>query len=227
MNRFLVICFLIIGTASMKSQIHEIGLFLGGSNYIGDIGPTDYIAPTEPAIGIVYKWNKSPRHSWRASYTQSKITSNDKDADSQGRQLRGYNFENSLKEISLGLEFDFFDFNLHDEKPKFTPYIYSGLSYVRYNALYFFDGRARYNESQGSFAIPIVLGLKTKIVGHMVLSLEAGARTTFKDDIDGSNPSAKNLEPLQFGNINSTDWYVFTGFTLTYTFGNKPCYCVD
>ncbi|MDX1317352.1 MAG: DUF6089 family protein, partial [Xanthomarina gelatinilytica] len=22
------------------------------------------------------------------------------------------------------------------------------------------------------------------------------------------------------------DWYMFTGVTLTYTFGRKPCYCV-
>jgi hypothetical protein len=56
------------------AQIHEVGVFLGGSNYIGDIGPTTYISPNEPAIGVLYKWNKSPRHSYRFSYTQSKIT---------------------------------------------------------------------------------------------------------------------------------------------------------
>jgi hypothetical protein len=32
----------------MYSQIHEVGVFLGGSNYIGDIGPTTYIASNEP-----------------------------------------------------------------------------------------------------------------------------------------------------------------------------------
>jgi hypothetical protein len=34
------------------AQIHEVGVFLGGSNYIGDIGPTTYISPNEPAITI-------------------------------------------------------------------------------------------------------------------------------------------------------------------------------
>jgi hypothetical protein len=28
----------------MYSQIHEVGVFLGGSNYIGDVGSTNYIA---------------------------------------------------------------------------------------------------------------------------------------------------------------------------------------
>jgi hypothetical protein len=27
---------------------------------------------------------------------------------------------------------------------------------------------------------------------------------------------------LKFGNINNNDWYVFSGLTLTYTFGEKP-----
>jgi hypothetical protein len=47
------------------------------------------------------------------------------------------------------------------------------------------------------------------------------------DNLDGSNPKNKNLAPLRFGDINSKDWYVFSGFTLTFTFGNKPCYCVN
>ena len=46
----------------MNAQTHEFGVFIGGSNYIGDIGSTTYIAPNEPAFGILYKWNKSPRH---------------------------------------------------------------------------------------------------------------------------------------------------------------------
>jgi hypothetical protein len=49
---------------TMYSQIHEVGVFLGGSNYIGDVGSTNHIAPNEP-FGILYKWNKSPRHAYR------------------------------------------------------------------------------------------------------------------------------------------------------------------
>jgi hypothetical protein len=37
------------------------------------------------------------------------------------------------------------------------------------------------------------------------------------DDIDGN--SNENLTYLKFGNINNNDWYVFSGLTLTYTFG--------
>ena len=40
-------------------------------------GKTTYIAPNEPAFGILYKWNKSPRHAYRFSYNQSILQSND------------------------------------------------------------------------------------------------------------------------------------------------------
>lgn len=226
MNRLFIFIFLVSGLIA-KAQIHEIGVFLGGSNYIGEIGETTYISPNEGAFGIVYKWNKSPRHSWRISYMQSKITGDDKNATGPSRKLRDYNFENSIKEVSLGLEFDFFDFNLHDSKTKFTPYVYSGLSYVRYDGLYFVNEYPKINEKHGTLAIPMTIGIKTKFISHIILGFEAGARYSFKDDFDGSNPTNKKLENFKFGNINSNDWYVFTGFTVTYTFGNKPCYCAD
>ena len=55
------------------SQIHEIGVLTGGSNYIGDIGSTNYIAPRTMALGVLYKWNKSKRYSYRASIMYARI----------------------------------------------------------------------------------------------------------------------------------------------------------
>ncbi len=210
---------------TMNAQIHELGVFLGGSNYVGDVGLTTYIAPSEPALGILYKWNKSPRHSYRFSYTQSKISGNDLDSKEPSRNQRGYHFENSIKEVSLGLEFNFFDFNLHEAKRKITPYVYSGISYFRHDELYVSSGETFKDSDAGSFALPMTLGIKSNILPHIVLGLEVGARYTLTDNLDGSNPKDENL--LKFGNINNNDWYVFSGLTLTYTFGDKPCYCAE
>ncbi len=207
-----------------QAQIHEIGVFLGGSNYIGDVGPTTYIAPNEPAFGLLYKWNKSPRHSYRFSYTQSEITSNDLNSKETSRNQRGYRFENDLKEVSLGLEFNFFDFNLHESSTKITPYVASGLNYflAKYtltNAKADLTVAGR-TERRKSIAIPIIVGIKSKITPSFVLALETGARYTLTDNIDGSFNQ-------DFGNINNNDWYVFSGVTLTYTFGDKACYCAE
>lgn len=218
---------LILGFAKSNAQIHEIGVFLGGSNYIGDVGKTNYVNPNELAFGVLYKWNKSPRHAWRFSYMQSRITANDLDSKVPGRYKRGYNFVNNIKEFSAGLEFNFFDFNLHQFGTKVTPYVFTGLCYTNYEELFVVDGASRANKNNSVFSIPMVVGVKSNITPSMILGFEVGARYTGTDNLDGSFPKNTNLQALKFGNNNSRDWYVFSGFMLTYTFGEKPCYCAD
>ena len=219
--------FLLLFFFTTNAQIHELGFFAGGSNYVGDVGLTTYISPNEPVFGIIYKWNKSPRHSYRFSYSQSKIAANDLDSKEPSRNQRGYRFENSIKEVSLGLEFNFFDFNLHDIERKFTPYVSSGISLLVYDELYYIvttiptPGAARITSTSGTFAIPMTLGVKTNIFPQVILALETGARYTLTDNLDGSNPKRST----GFGNINNNDVYLFSGVTITYTFGETPCYC--
>ena len=211
----------------MNAQIHEIGVFLGGGNFIGEIGPTTYINPNEAALGVLYKWNRSPRHSWRVSFIHAKLTSDDDKSKAPSRQQRNYDFENTVKELSLGLEFNFFEFNLHELKRQITPYFFGGLSYSQYEGLFFVNGKTTSDASHGTVAVPMIVGIKSNLTENFIVGFEVGARYTFADDIDGSNPTNKNISQLKFGNINNNDWYMFSGFTLTYTFGNKPCYCAE
>lgn len=227
MNRIFVFIVCIFGLTASNAQIHEIGAFLGGSNFIGDVGKTNYISPNEFAYGILYKWNRSPRHSWRFSYSQTKLTADDKKSDMQARKTRGFNFENDVKELSAGLEFNFFDFNLHDGKRLVTPYVFTGLNFLVYDELFHLQEGYEVDHRDFSFAIPMVVGIKTNIADNWVLGAEIGARWTFTDNLDGSNPKNEDLETLAFGNLNNKDWYMFSGLTLTYTFGNKPCYCAE
>ena len=103
MKRFLlnIIGFLFCTTSF--GQIHEIGVFVGGSNYIGEVGKTDYLAPNDAALGILYKWNRSTRHSWRFSYTQASISAKDVESKVPNRKLRGFEIKNNIKEFSAGL----------------------------------------------------------------------------------------------------------------------------
>lgn len=225
MNRIIFILILTLSSLSSHAQINELGVFAGGANYIGDVGPTNYIAPNNLALGIIYKWNRSPRHSWRASFTYADITSKDVDSDESARQQRGYEFKNTIKELSLGLEFNFFDFNLHEPDFKITPYIYGGLSYFWSDELYVSGGETHDGDAKGNLAIPMTVGVKSNVFENFVVGFEVGARYSFTDNIDGSNHP--DYKPYAFGNLNNNDWYVFTGFTLTYTFGVKPCYCSE
>ncbi len=226
MRYFALVVLLISSVFGGYSQTYEIGGFVGGANYIGDVGRTNYIAPNDFAIGGIFKWNRSPRHSFRGSIIVSGINGDDADSSESRRNQRGYEFQNTITEISVGLEFTFWEYSLYSGRPQSTPYLYTGLTYFFYDDLYKrSNDRIVKFEGAGAPAIPMVVGFKTSVLGKFILGMEIGVRYTFTDNLDGSNPDLDGSERLRFGNINSDDWYVFTGVTLTYTFGRRPCYC--
>ena len=74
----------------MNSQDNEIGVFFGGTNYIGDVGPTAYVNPfskdnisgdkenmSKGVIGLVYKKNFSNRFALRLGFDYAEIQSSD------------------------------------------------------------------------------------------------------------------------------------------------------
>ncbi|WP_418509103.1 DUF6089 family protein [Corallibacter sp.] len=226
--RYLTTIVIIILTSQLSySQTHELGVFLGASNFIGDVGSTSHIAPNSPAFGGIYKWNRSPRHAFRFSLIYSELEGKDSESDDPRRIERDYSFKNQIIEASLGLEFTFLDYDLHDERPKTTPYLFTGITAAYHDNFFFARNRGLISEDTSSiaFGIPMVLGIKTSILGNFILAAEIGARYTFSDEIDGSVPDYDNEAPAAFGNTNNNDWYVFTGVTITYTFGKKPCFC--
>jgi len=213
----------------IRSQTYEIGPYIGGANYIGDVGSTNYIAPKSLVAGGIFKWNRSKRHSFRLSILHTTLEGDDKNASENRRQERGYAFKNQVTEASLGIEYTFWEWNLHNLKQQFTPYLYTGLTGVFTEDKYLNrNNQIASADNKITAAIPMVIGIKGTLNTKWVLGLEAGARYTFTDNLDGSNPEefdGGDAYP-SFGNPNTNDWYMFVGISLTYTFGRKPCYCV-
>ncbi|WP_394750707.1 type IX secretion system protein PorG [Spongiimicrobium salis] len=224
--RLFSVVILVFVIGEMSAQTYEIGAFLGGTNNIGDVGRTNYILPSGIAFGGLFKWNKSKRYAWRGSLMYGNFTADDSKSDIASREQRGFEIKNSIFEVSAGLEFNFLEYNLHKLGPAFTPYLYTGVTYFRYDFNYFdtaIGELQNLDQRDGSFAVPMIVGFKARINNELILGAEIGARYTFTDNLDASNPEGSNFEQFRFGNIFSDDWYVFSGFTLTYTFGRTPC----
>jgi hypothetical protein len=220
--------FFILIPVVVSSQTYEIGGFLGAANYIGDVGKTTFIAPKTSVFGGIFKWNRSPRHSFRGTILFGKIEGDDNQSKDPRRKERGYKFENSLNEVTVGLEYTFWEFSMYSGQAAQTPYLFTGISYLGYNSLIKNNNDLIIKDGNAStLAIPMVVGYKTTLGQNFVLAAEIGARYAFTDNLDGSNPkkASENQDDVSFGNINNNDWYVFTGITLTFTFGRKPCYC--
>ena len=219
-----------ITSINLQSQTYEVGAFLGGANYIGDVGNSFYVKPSGLAAGGILKWNRSSRHSFRFSLIMGNIEADDAESNDTRRQQRGYSFSNTITEASLGLEFNFWDFDLHKGTSQSAPYLYTGVTYFSADHVILDGSRGGplvNEDTNWEFAIPMVVGYKTTLSQHLVGALEIGARYTFTDNLDGSNPEEllDSQDPIiTFGNQNTNDWYVFTGITFTVTFGRKPCY---
>ena len=214
-----------------RAQFHEVGVFLGGANYIGDIGATYFVYPENPALGLVYKWNRTTRYSLRANAIIMNLKKSDYSPADFARFNRRYRFENEIMEFSTGVEINFYNFNLHGNDKKIAPYLFLGAGFIRYD-LFYHDPITLQTEEYGKgggITLPAIIGAKVNVSPFVVIGLEVGVRYTLTDNLDGSAPETEDIltNDIKFGNLNNNDWYVFTGLTISFTFGDLPCYCKE
>lgn len=260
------------------SQKHEIGVFLGTSNIIGDIGRTEYINPSPSrfgdsniipfATGIIYRLNLNPQQSLRFGLGFYRFGGSNKNATEDYRLNFPFEFRNSIFEASSVFEYNFSPIN-DEQESFFSPYIFGGIagfssgatkvevsnydnSQKNQETYTFADNtRVQYryrNGNQIGFTLPFGVGLKYKFNWNWVISGEVGFRPSFSDNLDlgeitkedftFNGVTGKDADDIEskkneiinklsrnIGNPSNDDWCVFSGLTLTYTFGRPPCFC--
>lgn len=212
-------------TSVFYAQIHEIGGFLGGANFIGDIGSTNYIKPNTIAGGLVYKRNLNPRIAIRGNYNFIPIKGEDAASDNPFREQRGFNFTNTIHEFAAGIEFNFFDYNIRDPRTSFTPYILAQAAIYGYKSPDGIDINNKIiTKNEFSYSIPVGVGIKGRLSDNMAFAFESTVRITFEDDLDYTTSNFNNTSLNLDFEGNGNDFYVFTGFSIVYTFGRPPCY---
>lgn len=203
------------------AQIHEIGFFVGGSNFIGDIGATTYVYPNKLGGGVVYKFNINPRIAIRGNYNRIAIIGDDKKSSNLYRKQRGFNFANTINEFALGVEFNFFEYNIKEWYTDFTPYILTQIAAFKYKQPARIDRNNKMLfKRTTSYTIPVGIGVKGRISDNMAYAFESAVRFTLKDDLDYTT---NEIDKLNFGG-QGNDAYVFTAFSIVYSFGRPPCY---
>lgn len=226
-NRILILIFIWL-TTNTYAQLHEVGVSLGGSNYVGDIGSTKLISPNATAYGVVYKYNRNPRTSYRISITSMKIVADNSESKNVIAQQFDTPINKTITEFTAGIDFNFLEYHISHWKKAHTPYLIFELAAFQYTKA---SGTAvNYSyENQIGIALPFGIGYKAQILDNIIVGLETRIRYSFTDDLDDSQFYKDVLltthpENAKFGNPDKNDWYVFTGFTLTYTFGKALSY---
>jgi hypothetical protein len=130
---------------SVKAQRNELGVRLGMSNLVGDIGRTNYILQKPLDLskasdwgvpfygGILYRFNFNPHQTVRLDLGYNQIQFSDKVAKEEYRKNRNAFGKNDVYEASLMFEYNFFPVN-NEQKGMVSPYIFGGVGALMFDA---------------------------------------------------------------------------------------------
>ena len=178
----------------------EFGVVGGGSYYMGDLNPSKPFLMTRGALGLLYRYNFNQRVAVRAHFIYGNVAGDDQ--VSKANPDRNLKFNSYIAELGSQFEVNFFEYRLGSKMHNFSPYMFGGISYCRFNPKTKINGhiqelRLLRTEGQGStaypdrkpynlwtWAIPFGLGAKMSISNKIGLGVEWGMRKTFTDYLD-------------------------------------------
>lgn len=181
----------------------EVGVFLGGSYYTGDLNPAGHFNRfTRPAAGLLYRVNLNPRMSAKAIASFGNIEADDAYSRSEAQQNRNLSFKSHVMEFAVEGEFNFLPFTMGSKKLAVsTPYVMWGVGVYHFNPMGLYEGtwyalQPIGTEGQGSsfssqktysltqFCVPFGVGLKVNTAKKVSINFEWGIRKTFTDYLD-------------------------------------------
>lgn len=198
---------------SSQAQQNELGVFFGGSYYLGDLNPSRQFAMVRPSVGLLYRFNVNDNLALRANAFWGSVAGDD--AVIQYNENRNLHFRSNIFEASAQLEINFLYFQPGDLETPYTPYLFFGGGFFRFNPQAELDGQW-YNlkplntEGQGSELYPdrkpysltshsflFGVGYKFNINRQFSAALEWGMRRTGTDYLDDVSTTYPN--PIIFG----------------------------
>lgn len=234
---FTLMMLLLIGGSSF-AQRHELGIRVGGTALVGDIGKTNYL-PTSASIhkiseygipayiGALYRMNVNPYQTIRFNLGYANLIFDDDTATEAYRSNRKIYNSNTMLEANALFEYNFAPVN-NEQKGMLSPYIFGG-----FGGIYASFKRKNNNDNEYYFrkkmilSLPFGVGLKYKFNYNWAVSGELMFRPTFSDGLDFSMVYDSNGKTTNdfVGNKNSNDWVNSITLGVSYSFGRPPCYC--
>lgn len=195
MKSFFLIFISFSVASAARSQDFHLNLFLGSSNYQGDLQAKRYtFDQAHMAGGLGLSYDLTQHFSVRGNFTIGKISGNDK----YGRNsIRNLNFSSMISEGDLDLQYYITPLGSHS----LTPYVFAGVAIYHFdpytydstgNKFYlkplstegegFIAGRSNYSLTQ--ISLPFGAGIKMPLSDNLNVGLEVGFRKTFTDYLD-------------------------------------------
>lgn len=198
---------LLISFSLHAQQTWEVGLFGGGSAYMGDINPNNPVKVSGISAGAFVQRNFDGYLSAKLNYTFGQISGADSQSPNAQQRLRNLSFTTQLNELSLIGEFNFLKYIPEAGQNRWTPFVFLGLGVVGYNPQATYNGqtydlRPLTTEGQAkpysklAATFPYGIGFKYNFSGKLNLIFDLGYRnpsTDYLDDVSGNYPSQAKL----------------------------------
>jgi hypothetical protein len=182
-------------------RYQEFGIFLGGSYYIGDLNRAHLNSLTQPAGGVVYRYNFNPRFGIKGNLLFGSVKGDDSQSGVNSQITRNLSFKSPVTELAAEMEFNFLEYTLGNSRTPWTPYVFGGVAGFRFNPQgqigdNFYNLQPLGTEGQETVAnsskryrlmqvsLPFGIGVKATISKMIGVSVEWGWRKTFTDYID-------------------------------------------
>lgn len=198
---FLILCNASFSQSENFRSRSSFGFMLGGSYYIGDLNQYAHFRRTNISGGILYRYYVNSRIALRGGVRYGKVEAYDSDASSAIQNQRNLSFQSEIWEVAAGLEFNYLNYKLGNEKYNFSPYLFIDLGVFRMNPQTDYNGemvdlQPIGTEGQGSslsdkepypltqMVVPFGVGFKLNLGEKAAISFEYGLRKTFTDYLD-------------------------------------------
>lgn len=189
---------------------HDIGVFLGGAYYIGDLNSRHFFM-TQPTAGAFYRFNYNYRLAFRGGFNYGSVQADDSRTDDPDQIERNLNFKSKIQEFYAQAEFNFWEFRVGHADYIFAPYIFAGINgfhmspmanignqWVELRDLCTEGQKTSLNPKRKKYklwqlGIPFGLGFKLSVSKMITIGFEWGPRKTFTDYLD--DVSGKYADP--------------------------------
>jgi hypothetical protein len=188
----------------------EVGGWLGGSNYFGDLNTNFRVNRMHLAGGAGARYNFNDRLAFRLGLSAGKISAYDSDSKNIYEQRRNLHFWSTIVDATAHFEFNFFPYVHGHREYFFTPYMFAGPAFFWYNPKAELNGEVynlrdmgtegqfrgeEYNTTQG--AISYGIGFKVDLSYRWSLDFALSARRLFTDYIDDVSGNYADIEDIR------------------------------
>ena len=203
----------------------EIGGYLGGLNYSGNVTSTGdigtWINEMRPEIGVLLKRNFNYRINLGAEASYGSVYAEDAN---HGNAERGFIVNTEMVQANIFMEINFMKFGKYFKRNANTPYIKFGIGGLFYTPT--LDESVAYPEnydlfwgSHTTYNIQLAFGWKWRLSHHSFLSIDFHYHPTGTDYLEGSQEVDGTVLMMTGERQLIADPDSYYGLRLTYTFG--------